>query len=398
MARLVLGREPTVLVLRFRARLALAVQRVDVLDPDPEGLLHGVADVDLGGVGGDHEDVGAVLHEGVGLLRHDGTHQDLLGVLHDALPSAPSVPSPSASAVFGARLGGGLAWWLRGGGVGLAWRRPWPAGAGGLLGRGGLGRRGGGLPRQRGVGEDDPVALDHVVGVELGALDGLDGAQVGEGPVGDAVLGGEHDEHAPLEAERGEGGHGVLGARGRERPLVDDRHLALGGAVREGGVQGEADHLLRGALVVRPGLRTEGHATARPLRGTDRSLASPARPLLTEGLGAAAADLGPGAGRLGAGPGRGQLGRDDLVEHGRVGLDPEDLGIQCHGVEHGAVDGAALHGAVLGGGALAAALRGLGHGAHGGAGHAGLPPLVPLTVLRRTTMPPRGPGTAPVRG
>ena len=76
-------------------------------------------------------------------------------------------------------------------------RRRRSCGRRGVLGSAGgrCGGAGGGLARQGGVGEDDPVALEHVVGVELADLHGLDVAQVGEGTVGDPVVGTEHHEH-----------------------------------------------------------------------------------------------------------------------------------------------------------------------------------------------------------
>src|SRR5208283_1821435 len=88
--------------------LALAVEGVDVLQPDPEGPFHGMADVDLGGRRVDHEDVDVVVHQAVRLLRHHGSEEHVVGIPHDALPSASvsvlSVSAPAA-AVTGASTG-----------------------------------------------------------------------------------------------------------------------------------------------------------------------------------------------------------------------------------------------------------------------------------------------------
>src|SRR5664280_630513 len=79
--------------------LALAIQGVDVGDPHVEGLLDGVADVDLGGRRVDHEDVDVVVHQGVGLLRHDGTDEDVVRIPHDWFPSASSGRSTTSVSV-----------------------------------------------------------------------------------------------------------------------------------------------------------------------------------------------------------------------------------------------------------------------------------------------------------
>ena len=67
-ARLVSERVPKVAVAAVALALALAVQRVDACDADVEGLFDGLADLDLRGAGVDDEDVGALVHQAVGLL------------------------------------------------------------------------------------------------------------------------------------------------------------------------------------------------------------------------------------------------------------------------------------------------------------------------------------------
>src|SRR5690606_1123872 len=91
--------------------------------------------------------------------------------------------------------------------------------------------------------------------------------------------------------------------------------------------------------------------------------------LLLERLGTAAADLGPGLGAVGAGAAGGQLGRDHLVHHGDVRLDPEDL--------VGQLDRAGVS---------------AGRGAQGDL-HRHFPPF---TASRTITTPPLGPGTEPL--
>src|ERR1019366_9165971 len=92
---------------------------------------------------------------------------------------------------------------------------------------------------QRGVGEDDPVVHQDVVGVELAGQDGLDLGEVGERPVGVAVVLGEDHEHAARQAQGIQGGDGVLGAGDLEVPAVDEHDLAGGGPVGERRAQGQ---------------------------------------------------------------------------------------------------------------------------------------------------------------
>src|SRR5271169_6257982 len=67
-------------------RLSLAVQRVDLGHADAEGLLHGVAHLDLGGPGVDDEDVDALVHERVALLGDDRADEHGHGVTHRRRP------------------------------------------------------------------------------------------------------------------------------------------------------------------------------------------------------------------------------------------------------------------------------------------------------------------------
>ena len=176
------------------------------------------------------------------------------------------------------------------------------------------------------VGEHHPVVDQDVVGVELARHHGLDLGQIPERAIGVAVLVTEDHQDPARQPEGLQGGDGRLGARHLEGPGVHQGHPALGGPVRQGRAEGQLDHLLRGLLGVGPRLGTEGHTAPDPLGRTGRALAGPTGPLLAEGLGPTAPDLGPGLRRLGAGSGGGQLGGHHLVEHGQIGLDPEDRG------------------------------------------------------------------------
>ena len=125
--------------------------------------------------------------------------------------------------------------------------------------------------------------------------------------------------------------------------IVQDNDLLELGAVRERRVQREADHLLGRLLLVATRLGAERDATARVVRGANGALTGAAGALLAEGLLAATANLFAGLGGLGARTLGGELGLDDLVHHGHVGLDTEDGGLEGHGTEHRAGNRLALH-------------------------------------------------------
>ena len=83
------------------------------------------------------------------------------------------------------------------------------------------------------------------------------------------------------------------------------------------------DHLLRGALGVAAGLGAQRHTTTTPVRGADRTGPGTTGALLAPRLCATTGDLGTGPGALGARATGGELGGDDLVHEGHVGLDAE---------------------------------------------------------------------------
>src|SRR5690606_19146914 len=87
--------------------LALAVERVHLHDLHVEDLLDGVVDLGLRRGLGHLERVDATLGEGVGLLAHDRSDDDVAGVLHDAASSAgwapPRVTGRSTGIVSGVK-------------------------------------------------------------------------------------------------------------------------------------------------------------------------------------------------------------------------------------------------------------------------------------------------------
>ena len=237
MARLVLGRRPDGVGPPVAGGLALAVQGVDLVHLDAEGLLDGLADVDLGGLGVDHEDVDVVVHQAVGLLGDDRSAQDRGGVPHDA--TSPSSERRALSRRRPRRLGGT--------GQGL-------------------------------VGEDHPVVAQHVVGGQLGGQDRLDVGQVAEGPLGHHVVLAQHDQHPARRAPSAARAATASLVLGTSQPQASTRATrSAGGPVRQGRAQRQPDHLLRGPLPVAAGLGPEGHAAARPVRGAGRARRGPGR-------------------------------------------------------------------------------------------------------------------------
>src|SRR5581483_3280727 len=172
------------------------------------------------------------------------------------------------------------------------------------------GRRGHGIvrcARQRGAGEHHVIRHEHVIGVELAGEQAVHLGQVAEAAPHVLVVLAKYQQHPARNLERVEHGQRVLGLRGVESPVVDHHDLAVGGTVGQRRVQGEADHLLRGALCERPRLRAERDATAAPVGRTVRALPGAASALLPPRLRAAAGHLGPRARALRAGAAGGEL-------------------------------------------------------------------------------------------
>ena len=181
---------------RLRLRLPLRFSVLTLVDADAEGLLDRLADLDLVGARVDDEDVDAVVHQPVGLLRDDRADQHG-SVAHCSRPPrclvgvgiAPRRRSASARAsstvgLVGRRRSGSLgaasaaaassADGLLGRGGGAAWLpRPWSRFA--ARPRRPSRRR---LAGKRRVGEDDHVGAEHVVGGELVGRDARDVRQV----------------------------------------------------------------------------------------------------------------------------------------------------------------------------------------------------------------------------
>src|SRR6476619_7350638 len=84
--------------------LALAVQRVHLLDLDLEDGLHGVAYLGLRRVGVDDERVHVAVEEAVGLLADHRLQHDVTGVLHDSSSSPAGSSLADASTSAGASL------------------------------------------------------------------------------------------------------------------------------------------------------------------------------------------------------------------------------------------------------------------------------------------------------
>ena len=121
--------------------------------------------------------------------------------------------------------------------------------------------------------------------------------------------------------ERALGGGLVAG-----HELGDDVDLAVTGAVRQRATEGGRDHLLVGALGVVARRGAVHDATAGPDRRTARAVTGTTGALLAPRLGATAADLAAGLGVVRALAGGGQLGHDDLVDQGDIGVRVEQRG------------------------------------------------------------------------
>ena len=185
---------------------------------------------------------------------------------------------------------------------------------------------------ERGLGEDDVVGDEHVVGVEL--VDGercARSARLRSDSQRDVVVALEHDEHvargrsAPA-SERRRG----LGRRARRRSTSASTTWTRPLRARSERAPRRAAAFIflgvRWRVVAR--LRAVDDATAGELRRAGRALAGAAGALLLVRLAATAADLAAGLGGVRALAGGGQLGHDDLVDQRDVGLDVEDLGGQ----------------------------------------------------------------------
>src|SRR5688572_575959 len=130
--------------------------------------------------------------------------------------------------------------------------------------------------------------------------------------------------------------------------------------------------------------------STRPLTTCTRPLrarSGPAGALLAVGLAATAAHVGAGLGGCGALAGRRELRHDDLVDQGDVDLHVEDLAGQGDRAVGRAVGGdhVDLAGSRFGGHVSCVGARSV--GAHSAA---------PFAAVRTRTMPPLGPGMAPL--
>lgn len=233
---------------------------------------------------------------------------------------------------------------------------------------------------QRLDAEDDIIAVEHVVGVELIGCNGVHAVQVLHALPGRDVL--ASDDEQDLLAVRDLAEEGAGGLRGRSltgNQFGDHVDALVAGPVGEGSAQGGGLHLLGGPLAVVARLRAVDGATTGELRCTGRALTSAAGALLAVRLLATAANLAAGLGGVGALTCSSELRDDNLVEKRDVGRRVEDL--------RGEIDGAV--------GLAAGDLdvqRQLGRRCLG-AGHARAPPF---TALLTITRPPLRPGIAPL--
>ena len=240
--------------------LALAVERVHLGDPHVEDRLDGVADLDLVGVGVDEERVDVLVEQRVATSRSRSAAMiDVAGVPHSAvlLRGRSSVGLGGLGLVASARplIGPCL-------GAGRRWPRP-------------CRRR---RCRQRVLGEHDPVADQHVVGVELGGLEDVDVGQVAEALGGGRVL-VARGRPATLPSSRGRRGRRwralVLGAS-KPQPSTT---TTLSSAARSDSAERRARRtiFLGVRWRVAAGLRAEGHAAAPPVRARGSSPGGPGR-------------------------------------------------------------------------------------------------------------------------
>ena len=125
---------------------------------------------------------------------------------------------------------------------------------------------------ERGLGEDDLVGDQHVVGVELAGLDQVHLRRVAQAhPVEDVVAVEDHEHPLGLgdAVQRRQRGLGLRGVTVDERG--DHVHPALAGPVGEGTAQGGGLHLLRGLLrvVARRSDRRRCHRRRTAARGSN---------------------------------------------------------------------------------------------------------------------------------
>ena len=187
-----------------------------------------------------------------------------------------------------------------------------------------------------GLGEDDVVADEDVVRVQLvaGAARGRSGGC--ERSCADLVVALEDDENVLRRGDAGRAARPRPWSRAPRRAArrLDDVQAAAASAVGEGTEQSCGDHLLGGALRVVARVWSVDDATAGHLRSADRALTSATGSLLLERLAAGTGDLAATLRVVRALAGGSELRDDDLVDQRDVGLHVEELG--------GELDGAGL--------------------------------------------------------
>jgi hypothetical protein len=164
----------------------------------------------------------------------------------------------------------------------------------------------------------DDVGLEQVDHVDRVGEDDLDPRQVA-GRQAEQLVGTRRDEEdAPRRLERREHADEVAGLDRLEPERVHDLDRAVVELRRQRPRECLALHLAGQSLGVRARVRSEHRAAPAEVRRPAGTLARAAGALLAIRLGAAAANLAAGLRIVRAEAATGELGRHDLVQHGRV--------------------------------------------------------------------------------
>ncbi len=182
-----------------------------------------------------------------------------------------------------------------------------------------------------GLGEDDVVGDEHVVGVELvGRPARARTRGCGRSCTPSSSSRSQDDQDVLRRGERRRGPRRRPSSTGRPRCRTESTMCRRSPRARSLSAPSRAarDHLLGRALRVVARLRPVHDATTGHLRRADRALTGVTRALLLEGLAAGARDLAATLGRVRALASRRELRDDDLVDERDVRLDVEQRGGQ----------------------------------------------------------------------
>ena len=177
-----------------------------------------------------------------------------------------------------------------------------------------------------GLGEDNVIGNEHVVGVELVNVEHVQVYDVADAQCGNVVGALDDDQQIPAVRHSGQSSHCNLGGRlGAGNQFSDDVDTAVACTVRQGAAQCSSLHLLGGALAVVARGGTVDNATAGHVRGADGTLTGTAGTLLCERLAACTGYFGAVLGLVGTLAGSSELSDNNLVQQRHVGLYVEDL-------------------------------------------------------------------------